>query len=126
MALLLLLSTISWKVEKHYCMGRLMDMAVFLDVDDCGMNMTGLEEDQNLTKSENSCCSDEIIFIEGQDDLKVSFNDLETEQQFFLVVFVNAYQAVIESRALRFFPYEQYPPPQLFKDIQLLDQVFLI
>jgi len=28
MAFLLLLSTVSWKVEKHYCMGRLMDMTL--------------------------------------------------------------------------------------------------
>ncbi len=126
MALLLMLSTISWKVEKHYCMGRLMDIALFSDVDNCGMNMTGLEEDENLAESENSCCNDEVIFIEGQHDLKASVNDLEAEQQFFLVIFANAYKAIIEAETLRFYPHEQYPPPQLIKDIQLLDQVFLI
>lgn len=126
MALLLMLSTISWKVEKHYCMGRLMDIALFSGGDNCGMDMPDLEEDENLSKGGNSCCSDEVIFIEGQNNLKASVNEHEIGQQLFLVVFAHAHTAVVPARASRSFPHEQYPPPQLIKDIQLLDQVFLI
>jgi hypothetical protein len=35
MAMLLLLSTVSWTIEKHTCMGRVMDVALFAKAQDC-------------------------------------------------------------------------------------------
>ncbi|MFS4494381.1 HYC_CC_PP family protein [Maribacter sp. 2308TA10-17] len=126
MALLLLLSTVSWKVEKHYCMGRLMDVALFTDVDTCGMDMSMSETEENLAETENSCCDDEVVFVEGQDDLKISFNDLDIKQQSFLVAFTITYLLSLQDVKEQPVPHEQYPPPILVKDIQLLDEVFLI
>ena len=126
MAILLLLSTTSWKVEKHYCMGHLMDVALFADVDTCGMNMFFVNNAETLEERENSCCNDEVIFVEGQDDLKLSFNDLETNQQYFLITFNNTYNSLFRAQTVQFVPHEQYPPPKLIKDIQLLDEVYLI
>lgn len=126
MAFLVLLSTISWKVEKHYCMGRLMDMALFLEVDDCGMGMEGLELEEDAKEAKDSCCNDEVIFLEGQDTLTASFEDLEYEQQVFLTVFTHAYRSIFEVPISSFVPHEHYPPPQLTEDIKLLYQVFLI
>lgn len=122
MAVLLLLSTTSWKVEKHYCMGRLMNMALFVDVQDCGMGM----DFELAQESKMPCCDDEVIFIDGQDDLKISFNDLDLGQQSFLVAFRQAYIALFQLRTELLVPEESYPPPILIKDIQLLDEVFLI
>lgn len=126
MALLLLLSTTSWKVEKHYCMGRLMDMALFIDVEDCGMDMAFMEDSQNLDETKNSCCDDEVIFIDGQDDLKLSFNDLDGNQQSFLIAFANSYISLFRVQTKERIPNEHYPPPLIVKDIQLLDEVYLI
>lgn len=126
MALLLLLSTTSWKVEKHYCMGRLMDMTLFVDVDDCGMDMASMVDGENLDETKKSCCSDEVIFVDGVDDLKLSFNDLDVNQQSFLIAFTFAYNSIFEAQTKQFVPHEQYPPPILVKDIHLLDETFLI
>lgn len=126
MAILLLLSTTSWKVEKHYCMGRLMDMALFVDVDDCGMNMASDMDRPNLDDTKNSCCDDEVIFISGQDDLKMSFEDMSFDQQFFLVTLIHSYSDLFRATEQLSVPNEYYPPPLLVKDIQLLDEVFLI
>jgi hypothetical protein len=126
MTILLLLSTTSWKVEKHYCMGHLMDVALFTDVDTCGMNMSTVDTTEALNKSENSCCNDEIIFVEGQDDLKLSFNDLDTDQQSFLIAFKYSYSHIFQAQTDQFVPHDQYPPPILVKDIQLFDEVYLI
>ena len=125
MALLLLLSTVSWKVEKHYCMGRLMDTAFFVDVDDCGMDMVLVNTDTELAQ-ENPCCKDEVVIIEGQDDLKHSFDDLNIGQQSFLVAFTSSYLDLFSNLEERPVPHELYPPPILVKDIQLLDETFLI
>jgi hypothetical protein len=126
MALLLLLSTVSWKVEKHYCMGRLMDTALFVDVDDCGMGMAVYSNGLEKLGKENHCCDDKVILIEGQDDLKISFNDLNLHQQAFWVAFTYSYIDLFSNLAERPVPHELYPPPILVKDIQLLDEVFLI
>jgi len=126
MALLLLLSTVSWKVEKHYCMGRLMDVALFTDVDTCGMDMSMAMFDENLGETISSCCTDEVVFVDGQDDLKISFNDLQVEQQSFLIALTYSYLRVLVDLKEQPVPHEQYPPPILVKDIQLLDEVFLI
>ena len=126
MALLLLLSTVSWKVEKHYCMGRLMDVALFTDVDTCGMDMSMSMDSENLGETEYSCCDDEVVFVEGQNDLKISFNDLDVEQQSFLVAFTHTYLHSLQDVKEQPVPHEKYPPLILVKDIQLLDEVFLI
>lgn len=125
MALLLLLSTTSWKVEKHYCMGRLMDIALFSDVDSCGMDM-GSMSIENDDISENSCCDDEVIVLDGQDDLKLSLDTLDIEKQSLWVALIYSYTTSFYVQNVQLVPHEQYPPPQLVKDIQVLDQVFLI
>lgn len=126
MGLLLLLSTISWKVEKHYCMGRLMNVALFTDAETCGMDMTMSMPEDSLDETKNSCCDDEVIFVDGQDDLKISFNDLNVEQQSFLIALTYTYLGALQDVRQKPVPHEQYPPPLLIKDIQLLDEVYLI
>lgn len=78
MAILLLASTVSWTVDKHICMGRVMDISLFTHADDCGMDMD----------MEKSCCDDETFTVQGQDDLKISFENFNLDQQVFLVSFV--------------------------------------
>lgn len=125
-AILLLLSTTTWKVEKHYCMGHLIDVALFKNVETCGMNMSVIDNNNILDDAENSCCNDVVIFVDGQDDLKLSFIDLDTDQQSFLIAFKYSYSSLFQVQTDQFVPHEQYPPPILVKDIQLFDEVFLI
>lgn len=126
MAVLLLLSTISWKVEKHYCMGRLMDVALFTNVDTCGMDMSVSQDNQDVEKAINSCCDDQVILVDGQDDLQLSFNDLDFEQQSFLLAYSYFYNHLFQVQEEQEVLNEHYPPPILVKDIQLLDEVYLI
>ena len=66
------------------------------------------------------------IFYYGQNDLKTSFNDIKIDQHEFLVAFTYSYFSLFEIRSERSVLSEYYPPPILVKDIQLLDEVFLI
>ncbi|MBD1262308.1 hypothetical protein HZY62_17050 [Maribacter polysiphoniae] len=125
MALLLLATTTSWKVEKHFCMGHLVDMAFFVDAQDCGMDMVS-ESDSVATIDKKSCCDDEVIAIEGQNDVRPSFNDIDVEQQPFLVAYTYTYLGLFEPIAVQNIPHKQYIPPKIVKDIHLLDDVFLI
>ncbi|WP_400070603.1 HYC_CC_PP family protein [Zobellia russellii] len=125
MALVLLVSTTSFKVEKHYCMGRLVDVAFFSDAQDCGMAMS-LDENIGSTVDKMSCCNSELIAMEGQNDVKPSFNDFNLDQQMVLVAFVYSYGVLFEPVEAKHVPYSHYNPPKIIKDIQLLDAVFLI
>nr|WP_299487647.1 hypothetical protein [uncultured Allomuricauda sp.] len=124
LALMVLLSTVSWTVDKHLCMGRVMDVSFFAHADDCGMEeaMKAMGTDAG----ENHCCDDESFTLKGQDDLKLSWYDLDLEHQTFLVVFTHSYLDLFVPVEELPVPHEKYPPPILVKDIQVLDQVFLI
>ncbi|MEX0290941.1 MAG: hypothetical protein AB3N14_17690 [Flavobacteriaceae bacterium] len=121
MALLLLASTTSWTVEKHFCMGHLVDIAFFSEAASCGMLMGGAEE-----MPEMECCDDETIVVDGQDSLKLSFDELSADQLLFLSSFTYAYINLFEGLQEQIVPHLGYPPPLITYDLQLLDQVFLI
>lgn len=126
MALFLLVSTTSWKVEKHYCMGRLMDVSFFVDADDCGMDLS-IETGRKATVEKKSCCDDEVIVLEGQDDGATSHNGLgDMGQPHFFIPCVSWCFALFEPHGLQQVPHQSYIPPKIVKDIQLLDDVFLI
>ncbi|WP_339706878.1 hypothetical protein [uncultured Kriegella sp.] len=125
MAVVLLFSTTSWKVEKHYCMGHLVDVAFFVDAQDCGMD-TSSESAPEATKEKKSCCDHEVIAVEGQNDAKPSFNDFDLEHQSFLVAFTHSYIGLFEPLTTQRISHTQYIPPKIVKNIQLLDDVFLI
>lgn len=122
LALLVFLSTISWTVDKHLCMGRVMDVAFFSDAEDCGMESAMAAFGEN----EKHCCDDESFTLEGQDDLKLTWNDLDLDNQVFLFAFLRSY---IDSLSdLKHHPVvdEAYPPPLLVRDFTILYEVYLI
>lgn len=124
MALLLLLSTVSFTVEKHYCGDVLIDVAVFSKVERCGMESSEIEQ---AAVSKKSCCKDQLDIVEGQDQLKIkSIDDLDLEQQKFLIAYAFAFEKLYENLPKLFIPHQYYSPPELIADIQLLDEVFLI
>lgn len=124
MAILVLLSTVSWTIEKHTCMGRVMDVAFFTKADDCGMAAAVMAMGDDTV--ENHCCGDEVVTLQGQDDLQQSLKDYSLGQQFFLVAFTTSYLQVFLPAERQTNLNEYYPPPPLIKDIQLLDETFLI
>lgn len=125
MAVIILFSTTSWKVEKHYCMGNLVDIAFFVDAQDCGMDMSS--GSQSVTSLEKkSCCNDEVIAMEGQNNVKPSFSDFDIEQQVFLFAYAYSYIGLFDIIEARNISYKKYIPPKIIKNIQLLDDVFLI
>ncbi len=119
MALLVLFSTFSFTVDKHYCGKVLVDKAIFSEAKTCGMQMeTTLEKD--------SCCTNEKVAIDGQDELKHHFEKLDFQQQVFVASFTFSYLEIFESLPTQIIPFKDYSPPLLISDIQLEDQVFLI
>lgn len=121
MALLVLFSTLSFTVDKHFCGSVLVDKAIFSEAKTCGM-----EADSDSMANEDSCCKEQKVHIEGQDELKHSFQDLDFQQQVFLTAFTIASLELFEINSEALIPFRHYSPPLLVSDIHLLDQVFLI
>ena len=116
---MVLFSTLSFTVEKHFCGGNLIDFAIFSEAKKCGENM-----EQTSMKP---CCEDEVEVIKGQDELKFSsFEDLDLKDQVFITSFAFSYINLFESLPNQIIPFKDYSPPNLVFDIHVLDQVFLI
>ncbi|SEL64676.1 hypothetical protein SAMN04487910_2906 [Aquimarina amphilecti] len=126
LACLVLLSTFSFTVEKHYCGRFLVDVAMFSKAKDCGMEMMDHIDDQNLEIKKKSCCKDEVIVFDGQDELKISFDQIDFPQQIFFVSFLNSYTNSLSLKKERHLIYEDYSPPERVPDILILHETFLI
>lgn len=118
MAFLLLFSTLSFAVEMHFCGKVLVDKAIFSETQSCCSESDAPEEDP--------CCNEENISIEGQDELKISFNQLDLGQKIFLKAFAFSFIDLFEGLSEQAVPFKDYSPPLLVSNIQLLNQTFLI
>ncbi|MDG5492774.1 hypothetical protein [Psychroserpens sp. SPM9] len=124
MAILLLLSTVSFTVEKHFCGDVLIDVAVFSSTEKCGPDAFESEHQEEIKKS---CCKDILDIVEGQNELTVkTIDDLEFEQQQFLFAYVLSFNGLFEVLPKQNIPHKHYTPPNLIADIHVRDQVYLI
>ncbi len=124
MAFLVLFATMSFSMDMHFCGKTLVDLKFYQQADTCGMDMAGM--DMTSDSSESHCCSDVAVVIPGQDDLQYSFDTLTLEQQAFLVSFVFTYLQFVPDVEEEHDPFRDHAPPPLIRDIQILDQTFLI
>jgi hypothetical protein len=123
MALLVLISTLSVSIEKHYCGDHLVDVAFFTEAQKCGMEAS--DTDTLLTK--NSCCKDVIDLLEGQDELNSEkTKDLNTNQKVFIMSFASVFSGLNLLEPQINAQFEHYSPPKVVQDIQILNEVFLI
>jgi len=125
LALLVLVSTFSFTIEKHFCGELLVDQAVFSKAKDCGMShdMNNMMPSGSIS---DSCCTNTHLAIDGQDELKINFDSASLHQQVFIASFVYSYLQLFESSSEDIIPFKYYSPPLLVTDIHLMDQVFLI
>ncbi len=126
MALLVLFSTFSFSVAQHYCGDVLVDYSILGHADSCCMEVQETADLPECNLVQDNCCSDEVLTVDGQNDLKVAFAKLSFEQQQFVATFVYTYLNLYEGLPENIVPFSDYPPPILVKDIQVLDQIFLI
>jgi hypothetical protein len=123
LSLLVLLSTLSFSIDKHFCGDTLIDTAIFKKAKTCGMEMDSSQE----TSLKKSCCKDVVEIIKGQNELKLtSVDNLKFHQQLIINSFVYSYIDLFESLPKQLIPHKDYSPPNLVADIQVLDQVFII
>ena len=125
MAFLVLFSTVSISMDMHFCGDSLVDYSFYNDSADCGMNMLSMEG-QECPMSLMNCCTDEEISQEGQDELAITWNSIDLEQQQFLLALSYSYIDYYTSLPKQSVPYAQYVPPLITYDRQVMWETFLI
>lgn len=120
LAILVLFSTFSFTVEKHFCGEFLMDVSFTGEADDCGMEM----EAKTINKK---CCKDEVYKIDGQNELQLtSFDKITFEKQQFLTAFFYSYKDLFDDKSTEKTFQKDFPPPEISFNYQVVYQTFLI
>jgi len=125
LAFLVMASTMSFTINEHYCGDSLVDTSLFVKADTCMMEGMGMSNSNNASM-QDSCCNDVITIIDGQDEVHQNGKQITFQQQLFITTFVYTYSALFSNKEKSIVSYRTYIPPLLIKDIQVLDETFLI
>lgn len=126
LAIVVVFSTLSFSISKHYCGDFLVDIGIFSKAESCEMETALANAIDGCSIEKSNCCQDLVKHIEGQQVLKADINNLSIEKQNIVAVFLFSYLYIFEDFPLEIAPYQNYTPPLIVKDILVLDQVFLI
>lgn len=130
MALLVFISTLSVSIGKHYCGEHLVDVAIFAEAEKCGMEVAdmGLEPaEKGTVLMAESCCKDVLDLYEGQDELSLEKTQtLNAAQKVFVLSLAAVFSGLNLPEPQKDPPYEHYSPPKYVRDLQVLNQVFII
>jgi len=128
LAFILLFSTLSFTVDKHYCGSSLIGHGVFSPAKKCKSEMVSCSGEKcfQMAKEKDCCCSNKKENIKGQDELIVSSFSFDPVQSNYLIPLSFILPRLIPELPLKAIPSLYYKPPLLVADIQVIDQIFLI
>lgn len=129
MALLVLFSTLSFNVNKHYCAGEIASVSYFLHSDGCGMEEEETFCDQDLESDhveKKSCCSTETDFVNGSDFLQKEIKTPSYISSFELFNFPLEEYTFTEGKFKEKPQLKLYSPPLLKIDKVVLYETYLI
>ena len=122
LALLVLVSSTSFMVGMHLCMGEVQNVALFAKADGC-------EKEQSLPPCHRHtnapCCDDETVIHEA-DDFKASVAQYYVPLPADITQPLMVISEVIPTTPLARFQYQKYDPPLRSCDLTVEHQVFLI
>lgn len=129
MAAVLVLSTMSFSVHKHFCGAFLVETSFIVPTHGCDMDMnvnTQLPQFSCELAAVKSCCNDVHELIQGQDTLKQDLYSVSIDSVFIapLVTQVHVLEdAVVTTTTSSFIPHK---PPLPQRQLFLLHDSFLI
>lgn len=126
MAIVVLFSTMSFTIDMHYCGDTLVDTSIFHKAETCGMEMPAPTSSSDCEITKKNCCDNKQISIEGQDELKLTFDEITVEQQVILAAFVYTYTNLFDGLEENSTSYLDYKPPLVIRQIYKLDETYLI
>lgn len=126
LAILILVSTSSFTIEKHFCEGFLINFSLFNNLEKCD-DIPCADKCQNENITDADCCSDVIDVVEGQDVFPAKdFDDLDYNQQVFLFAFTVSFNELFTFTSVSKTRYKNYSSPFLITNKLVDHQTFLI
>lgn len=122
MALIVLGSTLSFTVNQHYCGDILMSQSVFEEPMSCCSAMHNAQD----SNTDNNCCSAQQIVVQGENCFEITFAQLDFSQQVFIASFFYSYLNLFEGLPEQVVPFQNYSPPLIIQDVQVLNETYLI
>lgn len=122
LSFIVLFSTMSFTIDKHFCGETLIDVAYFGKADDCGMKM---KVDQQKMKKKK-CCKNETEVIESPTFDKEKITTVTPENITFVIYHLYSYINIFQEISIEKEYYKDFSPPDLERDIQVLYETFLI
>lgn len=124
LAILVLVSSTSFMVGMHICMGEVQNIALFEKADSCQKEKALPPCHKHMKPA---CCEDETVFHEGT-DFKASIEHIHIEALFSVdieqpLVLISE---VIPAALIASIQYYKYDPPLRTCDLTVEHQVFLI
>ncbi|WP_439130327.1 HYC_CC_PP family protein [Polaribacter sp.] len=122
LAFVMLFSTFSFTVEKHFCGDFLVDVSFTGETEGCGMEMN-----KTIATQKKNCCKDEVHQIEGQDELQLQdIEKITFHTQCIVTAFAISYQFKFDVNEANTQFYKDFSPPDIPLDYQVAYQSFLI
>ena len=137
--LIVLLSSMSFTIDGHYCDGELQNLSVLGKAEVCSMAKQQSDKEvycpvhkkmmtmPTSDEDKNDCCENKTIFVDAEDDLKEQpINHVEVEQlQNFVIAFVSVFytKISIDQQSIQKFSYQS---PFIIRNIYALSEVFLL
>ena len=124
LSLVVMLSTMSFTIDKHYCGETLVEVSYFGKADSCCAKK--MKKKEETKKKKKKCCTNELELIESTTFDKEKLTSLSVQEIQFLVFHVYSYINLFQEVELEKEFYKDFPPPDIVQDIQVLHETFLI
>lgn len=125
MAFVVLVSTMSFTVNMHFCGDTLVETVIFKNAKGCGMEM-GKTSTEGCSVVKKNCCKNEQSLVDGQDELQLHVDNISFEQHLFISSLVYSYITLFEGLETNIYSHEVYKPPLVIRQIYKLDETYLI
>lgn len=131
--LLVLLTSVSFTIDRHYCEGELQSTNILGKAASCQKANSTKEVycpiHKKMMKMDEgkSCCENKATFVKADNDLvDIDFKmPITPHLQQFVIAYVLAFHANINTETEQILPFS-YPPPNISRDICVLLATFLL
>ncbi len=115
LALIVLCSTLSFTVEKHYCGPFLVDIAVFKHAKKCDMDTSVTDVGKDMEGQTMSCCHDDVELLKTQDELNTNAYDTLSFDVFFVIAYGTTFLTTPSALTAHHSSFYEHPPPLVIK-----------
>ncbi|WP_440882089.1 HYC_CC_PP family protein [Tenacibaculum sp. C7A-26P2] len=125
LAILLVLSTTSFTIEKYFCGGKLVGVSFFGEKHSCKKE-SSCKSFSIAVSEKKSCCKNERIFLSGEKNIFESTIELKQNIEKYTILFFKPNTISDAEFVFKVYDLKKYYSLQIVYNIRLLYQVFIL